>query len=154
MHHRRAGACARLRSGVRSGAPKASLIPDTEFAEIEELLLCTEQGGENFYVWALLRLAYVQCKYISGLSALTPEQTASGCLDALYPLIGEDDVQEGRAAVESFLENTMIRRYATEEERKRMMWALQPALFAAMYNETRGAASLFDRLLRRLLRAY
>ena len=51
-----------------------SRIPDTEFAEIEELLLCTEQGGENFYVWALLRLAFVQCKYISGLSALTPEQ--------------------------------------------------------------------------------
>ena len=121
------------------------LIAHDEYADLEELL--SSAGGANFYVWAMLRLAYAE--RTCTLAAFTPMQF--DFTDALFPLIGDGDTGEADGAIEALLEETELWRYTTKEQRGRMEWALWPASFAAQYNDSRGAVPPFVRLLGQLV---
>ena len=124
------------------------LIPRVNYTELEELLLDNRDGSYNFYVWALLRLAYVHLT--CNVAPLTP-QTYDDFTDALFPLVGDDDCSEADAVIEDFITTTGLWGYATPDEREDMAWALRPASFARQYNDARGAVAPFVRVLAQLV---
>jgi hypothetical protein len=121
------------------------LIAHEEHADLEELL--SSGSDANFYVWAMLRLAYAE--RTCNLAVFTPMQF--DFTDTLFPLIGDGDTGEADGAIEALLDDTELLRYATQEERECMEWALWPASFAAQYNDSRGAVPPFVRLLGQLV---
>ena len=123
------------------------LIACDEYAELEELLVSVACRDGNFYVWAMLRLAYAE--RTCNLQLFTPMQF--DFTDTLFPLIGDGDTGEPDGAIDSLLEETELLRYATKEQREAMEWALWPASFAERYNDSRGAVPPFVRLLGQLV---
>ena len=124
------------------------LIPRVNYTDLEELLLDNRDGSYNFYVWALLRLAYVHLT--CNVAPLTP-QTYADFTDALFPLVGDDECSEADAVIEYFITTTGLWGYATPDEREDMAWALRPASFARQYNDARGAVPPFVRVLAQLV---